>query len=203
MQYSLLCLGDSYTIGESVPLHESFPYQLTQLLRKAGYDFQAPEIVAKTGWTSFELLDHLAHIQLNNHYHFVTLLIGVNNQYRNLSVDDFAKDFEKLLNTAIEFADHQTKNVMVLSIPDWGMTTFGRSKNEQHEISNAIDRFNLVCEKFASQYNTNFINITEETRKAKTDPDLLAADGLHYSAKAMAIWAEKLIRNMVQSIKHN
>lgn len=201
--YTLLCLGDSYTIGESVPLHESFPYQLIQLLRKAGYDFHAPEIVAKTGWTSFELLDHLAHIQLNNHYNFVTLLIGVNNQYRNLAVDDFAKDFEKLLKTAIEFADHQTKNVMVLSIPDWGVTTFGRSKNEQHEISNAIDQFNVVCEKYAIQNNTVFINITEDTRKAKGDTELLAADGLHYSAKAMKIWAEKVAATITQALHHN
>jgi hypothetical protein len=95
--YSYLALGDSYTIGESVPLHESFPYQTVQLLRKAGHHFHAPEIIAKTGWTSFELAEHMLHNKLNDQYDFVTLLIGVNNQYRELPVEEFANDFDFLL----------------------------------------------------------------------------------------------------------
>ena len=87
--HSYLALGDSYTIGESVPIHQSFPYITTQLLRQEKIAMHAPEMVAKTGWTSTELAEHLLHTQLNQHYDFVTLLIGVNNQYRNLSIDNF------------------------------------------------------------------------------------------------------------------
>jgi hypothetical protein len=95
--HSLLCLGDSYTIGEGVPLHQSFPYQAVQQLRKAGKHFHAPEIVAQTGWTTFELADFIIHHSFEQQYDFVTLLIGVNNQYRGLSVDDFAEEYEYLL----------------------------------------------------------------------------------------------------------
>jgi len=95
--FTYLALGDSYTIGESVPLHESFPYQTVQLLRKNGLYFHAAEIIAKTGWTTFELAEHILHSRLNDHYDFVTLLIGVNNQYRSLSVEDYKTDFEFLL----------------------------------------------------------------------------------------------------------
>ena len=92
--FSYLALGDSYTIGESVPLHEGFPYQVVQLLRKKGIHFHAPEVVAKTGWTSFELADHILHTTLNEQYDFVSLLIGVNNQYRGLPVADFKEEFQ-------------------------------------------------------------------------------------------------------------
>lgn len=126
--HSLLCLGDSYTIGEGVPLHQSFPYQTVQLLRSEGAHFHAPEIVAKTGWTSFELAEHILHTRLNDHYDFVTLLIGVNNQYRGLSVDDFKPDFEFLLKKAIHFAHNDVNRVIVLSIPDWSATPFAKEK---------------------------------------------------------------------------
>jgi len=92
--YSLLCLGDSYTVGEGIALHQSFPYQLVQILRSKGLSFHAPEIVAETGWTTFELAEHILHSHLHEHYDFVTLLIGVNNQYRNLSLEDYKKDVE-------------------------------------------------------------------------------------------------------------
>ncbi len=205
MQHSntLLCLGDSYTIGESVPLHESFPYQTVQQLRKNNIHFQAPEIIAKTGWTTFELAEHILHTSLNEHYDFVTLLIGVNNQYRGLSIDDFKTDFEFLLKKVIHFANNNTKQVMVLSIPDWGVTTFAQGKNIEQTISNEIDRFNEVVEQMAKSHNTHFINITEETRKAKKDKSLLASDGLHYSAKEMSIWSEKVASIIETSIKHN
>ena len=205
MQHSntLLCLGDSYTIGESVPLHESFPYQTVQQLRKNNIHFQAPEIIAKTGWTTFELAEHILHTSLNEHYDFVTLLIGVNNQYRGLSIDDFKTDFEFLLKKVIHFANNNTKQVMVLSIPDWGVTTFAQGKNIEQTISNEIDRFNEVVEQMAKSHNTHFINITEETRKAKKDKSLLASDDLHYSAKEMSIWSEKVASIIETSIKHN
>jgi lysophospholipase L1-like esterase len=197
---SYLALGDSYTIGQSVPLHESFPYQLVQLLRKGGLAFHAPEIVAKTGWTSFELAEHILHTKLNDTYDFVTLLIGVNNQYRGLSVDEFKSDFDFLLRKAIHLSGEQPAHVVVLSIPDWGATPFAVEQDAK-KIGEAIDGFNAVCEAGARQMKTHFINITEETRKARKDPALLAEDKLHYSAKEHAVWAEKTAAVIQQQMR--
>lgn len=189
--YTCLALGDSYTIGESVPLHENFPYQTVQLLRKAGFPFLAPEIVAKTGWTSSELAEQLLHTKLNESYDFVTLLIGVNNQYRGLPVDDFTNDFSFLLRKAIRLANNQPAHVMVLSIPDWGYTPFAAGKDTA-TIRGEIDLFNKACETSARELAAPFINITEETRKANRDLSLVANDKLHYTSKEYAIWAEKI-----------
>lgn len=188
---SFLCLGDSYTIGESVPLHEGFPYQTIQLLRKAGYHFHAPEIVAQTGWTSFELADHLINCKLNESYDFVSLLIGVNNQYRGLAITDFASDFEFLIKKAIHFANNKADHVVVISIPDWTATSFAKQQNKTG-LSKEIDAYNEVCKMIATKFHTQYIDITGDSRLAKNDSSLLAIDQLHYSAKAHAIWASKL-----------
>jgi lysophospholipase L1-like esterase len=189
--YSYLALGDSYTIGESVPLHENFPYQLVQSLRRSGLAFQAPEIIAKTGWSSSELAEQILHTKLNETYDFVTLLIGVNNQYRGLPVDEFQSDFAFLLRKAIHLSGEHPDHVIVLSIPDWGVTPFAADQAGK-KIGEAIDKFNAVCEAGAKQMNVHYVNITEETRKAKKDHSLLATDKLHYSGKEHAIWAEKV-----------
>jgi lysophospholipase L1-like esterase len=193
---TLLCLGDSYTIGESVPLHDNFPYQLVQLLRKEGYYFNAPEIVAATGWTTFELAEHILHTHLNPPYDFVTLLIGVNNQYRGLSITDFKSDLEFLVKKAIHFAHEESKHVIMLSIPDWGVTPFAKDRDTA-AISKEIDQYNTICESTAQLHQVQYINITEDTRKAKDDISLLAKDQLHYAAKEHAIWAEK-IRDVIR-----
>lgn len=189
--FTLLALGDSYTIGESVPLYDGFPYQTIQLLRKAGIHFHAPEIVAKTGWTSFELAEHILHMQLNEPYDFVTLLIGVNNQYRELSIGEFKTDFAFLIKKAIQYTGGKSSHVIVISIPDWGVTPFAVKKDNK-KISDEIIAFNQICEAEAIKQKTHFINITEETQRVVNDKLLLAKDQLHYSAKAYAIWAEKI-----------
>ncbi len=188
---SYLALGDSYTIGESVAVYESFPYQVVQQLRKEGHHFHAPEIVAKTGWTSAELAEHVLHTKLNDAYDFVTLLIGVNNQYRGLPLDEFETDFRFLLRKAIHFAGDKTARVIVLSIPDWGVTPFA-AKQDGKKISAEIDQFNKICEAAAKEMKTHYINITEDTRRAKNDTDLLAGDKLHYSGKEHGIWSKKV-----------
>jgi lysophospholipase L1-like esterase len=196
---SLLCLGDSYTIGESVALHAGFPYQSIQLLRKKGFPFHAPEIVAQTGWTSFELADHLLNQQLEPNYDFVTLLIGVNNQYRGLPIKGFENDFEFLLKKAIHFAGDNNKQVVVISIPDWSVTPFA-SKRSIGNASKEIDDFNLICQSLANKYQCQFINITAQTRLAKNDSSLLASDQLHYSAKSHSVWASELATAIEQQL---
>ena len=200
--YALLCLGDSYTIGEGVPLSENFPYQTLQLLRKGGHHFFAPEIIAKTGWTTFELAEILLHHQLNEQYDFVTLLIGVNNQYRGLSAVDFKEDFEFLLRKALHYAKQIPQHVVVVSIPDWEVTPFAKDHNAT-QVSTAIDTFNNICKSMADQYAVHFIDITTDQRKDSATADFLAADLLHPSGKEYAKWAEKIFRVMDNVIKNN
>jgi hypothetical protein len=181
---SYLALGDSYTIGESVPLHESFPYLTTQLIRKQKIAIHAPEIIAKTGWTSSELAEQLLKTELNTHYDFISLLIGVNNQYRHLSLHDFRSDFEYLLKKSIHLSNGKPQNVIILSIPDWGCTSF-----------------NHVCAQFAKDYHTQFIDITTATRALKDHPSALAADQLHYSGETHLLWANKVANKIMELSK--
>lgn len=197
--YSYLALGDSYTIGENVPIYDSFPYQTVQLLRKAGYSLYAPEIVAKTGWTTDELQAGIANNKLLTQYDIVSLLIGVNNQYRGRSLQEYTEHFEALLKQAITLANNKHTHVFVLSIPDWGVTPFAKDRNSA-TIAHEIDSFNAVNKLFTEKYNVNYIDITPGTRLAANDTSLLAGDQLHYSGKEHLNWAEKLSLKIQQSI---
>lgn len=198
--FSYLALGDSYTIGECVSLRESFPYQTVQLLRKQGIHFHAPEIVAQTGWTTVELAEHLLHTALNESYDFVTLLIGVNNQYRGLPVEDYQNDFEFLLKKALQFTANRPEHVIVLSIPDWSVTPFAAEKNIT-DISTEIDAFNELNKNVSEKYNVHYLSVTKTSREAKNDASLIAKDGLHPSEKEYQKWAYYLTDYLKQTIE--
>ncbi|MGE7774276.1 SGNH/GDSL hydrolase family protein [Chitinophaga sp. NPDC101104] len=185
-----LALGDSYTIGEGVPLFESFPYQALQLLRAAGMQVQAPEIVAKTGWTTGELIHHLQHnTRLLPKYDFVSLLIGVNNQYRGLPETEYAQEFEWLANRALELAGGG--KTVVVSIPDWGVTPFAAGRDTD-TICNQIDEFNGISREISGKLGIPYINITESYRLTGGRPESVAEDKLHPSGAVYAGWAEKV-----------
>ncbi len=188
-----LALGDSYTIGESVPIYESFPYQTVRMLREKGVKINAPEIVAKTGWTTDELISGVQNSVLQKKYDLVTLLIGVNNQYRGRSVDEFCKQYLALLKKAIDFAGGNKKNVFVLSIPDWGVSPFAEGR-DRNKIASEIDAFNKLKEQITRDVGVKFLNITDGTREATTDSALLARDKLHPSGKEYKRWAEKITK---------
>ena len=191
MPFTYLALGDSYTIGEQVSLYESFPYQLIQLLRMSAIDFLAPEIIAKTGWTTNELLSQMEQTHFLKNYDWVTLLIGVNNQYRGSTVENYKPEFEELLKKAIRFAGNNAAHVVVISIPDWGVTPFAKGRNS-NKIAKEIDAYNAAAKEIASTYDVHYIDITPWTREAATDNSFLAADGLHPSSKEYKRWAEKI-----------
>lgn len=189
--FSMLCLGDSYTIGESVPAHENFPNQSIQLLKKGGYDFEAPQVVAMTGWTTDELMEAIKNRSFKNTFDFVTLLIGVNNQYRGRTVEDYKPQFEALLRQAIQFAGGKAGHVIVLSIPDWGVTPFAKDR-DRRKIAKEIDDYNDANKTISLAHRANYIDITPATRQAGEDPALVANDGLHPSAKEYAKWAKEI-----------
>ncbi len=198
--YSYLAIGDSYTIGESVPPSKNFPNQTAALLKKAGISITEPTIIAKTGWTTDELQEQLSRTRLAGPFDFVTLLIGVNNQYRGRSAEEYAKQFEELLQQALDYAGVKTNHVIVLSIPDWGITPFAEGRDRK-QIATAIDLYNSINERISKQYKVHYINITPFTREAATDKTLVAKDGLHPSAKDYARWAEKVKEVMMKEVK--
>jgi lysophospholipase L1-like esterase len=189
--YSYLALGDSYTIGESVLITENFPAQTVQLLRKEGIDMEAPEIIAKTGWTTDELQAAIDTHHFRPRYDFVTLLIGVNNQYRGRSTAEYEKEFTALLEQAIQFAGNNASQVAVLSIPDWGVTPFAEGRDRE-QIAREIDAYNAINRNIAEARGVHYIYITGHTREAVKDAARFAPDGLHPSAKEYSIWSEKL-----------
>jgi lysophospholipase L1-like esterase len=191
-----LALGDSYTIGEGVELSDRYPVQLVQEWNKtAKNQFASPLIIAKTGWTVDELE---AGIQATptaaEGYDLVTLLIGVNNQYRGRTVESYAQDFEKMLLRAIAFARGNKAQVIVLSIPDWGVTPFAISKGvNPTQVANQIDSYNETKKAICAKNGVKYIDITAEYRIAGALPEGVVADELHPSSLIYKSWMEKLL----------
>jgi lysophospholipase L1-like esterase len=189
-----LALGDSYTIGEAVSAAESFPYQLKETLLKQGHPVESLKIIAQTGWTTAELQAAIAAETLASSYDLVTLLIGVNNQYRGYALANYSTEFEQLLKQAIAFAGDDVEQVRVLSIPDWGVTPFAEKEGRVAEqVAKEIAIFNVAAQEISENLGVVFINITPHSRLAATDLSLLATDGLHPSGKMYAEWVEQLI----------
>lgn len=190
--FSYLALGDSYTIGESVSEDQRFPVQLVQGLRDEGFDVKPAKIVARTGWTTDELAAAIKSENLDESYNLVTLLIGVNNQYRGRSADEYRGEFKELLQTAIDFAGSQTQNVIVISIPDYGVTPFGKSRDPE-KIAKEIDAFNAINSEETQQANARYVEITAISREALNDEKLVAGDGLHPSGEMYRRWVDKIL----------
>ena len=203
-QYYYLALGDSYTIGEKVPAAGNFPNQVTTLLKENSIDMQPARIIATTGWTTNELEAGIVNAdkeeKLRSSYDLVTLLIGVNNQYRGRSLSNYKPEFEELLKKAIRYAGDNAEHVIVLSIPDWGVTPFAEGRDRQ-QIAKEIDGYNFANKEITRHYKVTYIDITPWTREASHDPSLLAEDGLHPSAKEYKRWAEKIFMRFKELIK--
>ncbi|HSU27499.1 MAG TPA: SGNH/GDSL hydrolase family protein [Chitinophagaceae bacterium] len=198
-----LALGDSYTIGESLPLKGNFPNQLVTLLAEDKITFHSPRIIAKTGWTTDELETGIRNAGSIEPflpvYDLVSLLIGVNDQYRGRPVSEYRPAFEELLKKAIRFAGNDTSHVIVLSIPDWGVSPFAEGRDRE-KIAAEINAYNQVNREITSKYKVHYIDITPSTREAAKDPGLLAGDGLHPSAKEYSKWAI-LLKEYVKGLK--
>jgi lysophospholipase L1-like esterase len=185
-----LALGDSYTIGEGVAEDGRWPLQLARALRDAGIPLADPRIVATTGWTTDELSAAIDAAQPLGDYDFASLLIGVNNQYRGRTVDDYRVEFAALLERAIGLAGGDPGRVLVLSIPDWGATRFGReSGRDTAAIARELDAYNAAARAICAARGVAFIDITAASRTHGADAAMLADDGLHPSALAYADWA--------------
>lgn len=182
-----LALGDSYTIGERVGDYERWPVQLAARLRDAGVKVTDPEIIATTGWTTDELKAGIAAREPKGPYDLVTLLIGVNNQFRGRDAGEYRTHLRRLLGRAVHFAGRHAARVLVVSIPDWGVTAFAEGR-DRARIAREIDAFNAIAREEAAHSGAQWADITPISRRLGAKPEALAADGLHPSALAYTEW---------------
>jgi lysophospholipase L1-like esterase len=197
-----LALGDSYTIGEMVPESDRFPVQAATLLRQHGFDVATPRIIATTGWTTDELAVGIETAHITAIYDVVTLLIGVNNQYRGRTVAEYIPEFTRLLQQAIAFAGNRPDHVVVLSIPDWGATPFATGRDRK-QIATEIDAYNAANRAVAGELKVSYLDITPFTREAAQDNTLVAPDGLHPSGKDYHRWALALVPLLEKALKQH
>ena len=192
-----LALGDSYTIGESVEADQRWPMQLAAALRERGVRIADPEIIARTGWTTADLLRAIDMKGELGDHDLVSLLIGVNDQFQGLSIDGYRERFRELLAVAVEAAGGKPERVIVLSIPDWSYTPYAETI-ERPDVSAEIDVFNAVAREESEEAVVHFFNIAPMTRPMVYDAELFADDGLHPSATMYAMWVDAILPEVLE-----
>ena len=189
---SLLALGDSYTIGEGVNEDERWPNQFVQEAYENGIDFLSPRIIAETGWKTYDLINAIESSNFEKKYDYLSLLIGVNNQFNSRSINEFENDLDKLL-VKIKNLKKKDGSVIIISIPDWGSSPYGIGY-DRNEISNEINLFNNSLKKFANINSLKYVDVTEISRRAINETNLIASDNLHPSGIMYLEWAKKIFK---------
>lgn len=189
-----LALGDSYTIGEKVAVSKRWPVQLTSELNKNGHEIVPPKIIAKTGWTTYDLLAAMEKNLDGTTYDLVSILIGVNDQYDGISLEAYEKNLRTLFTKAIAHCSQGKKGVFVLSIPDYSITPYGKAK--KGDSAKEVARFNAVCKAVCDEFGIDFYNITPISQYAEMDHNLLAEDKLHPSGLMYTLWVSEILENV-------
>lgn len=195
-----LALGDSYTIGESVSEQMRWPIQLADSLKRSGIETKKVKIIARTGWTTAELQKGISDSKPDSTYGLVSLLIGVNNQYRGYDIDIYHREFRELIEQAIEFANNDSSRVFVVSIPNYGVTPFGQTRGEEI-IRKELLEYDSIAKKIAAEYDIPFINITPISEKAKQDNSLIASDKLHPSGSMYSEWVHEILPTVLSLLE--
>jgi len=196
-----LALGDSYTIGQSVPVNERWPVQLSDSLAARGILTDTLSIIATTGWRTDNLINAITNQDLQNrNYNFVSLLIGVNNQYQSMPFSQYATEFPALLDSAIRYADGDKSHVFVVSIPDYAFTPFGQSTGNPLQISNELDEYNAFNRHIADSMEVKYFDITPISRLGIENPLYVANDGLHPSGIQYTEWVKLMLETIDEEI---
>lgn len=185
-----LALGDSYTIGEGVDEGGRWPVQLAAALRQLQVPLRDPRIIATTGWTTDEL-DHAldAAALTDREWDLVTLLIGVNDQYRRRPLPEYATGFDALFHRAELLSKRGADGVVVLSIPDWGVTPFAAKEGrDAAQIAHELDAYNAHARTLCEAHGVRFVDVTTASRTLGAGNGMLVDDGLHPSATQYAEW---------------
>ena len=189
---TLLALGDSYTIGEGVNEEERWPNQFVKVAYENGIDFLTPRIIAMTGWKTYDLINGIESSNFEKKYDYVALLIGVNNQFNSRSINEFEDDLDKLL-IKINNLKKKDGSVLIISIPDWGSSPYGENM-DRNQISTEINTFNNSLKSFANNNGLDYVDVTEISRRAINEPNLIAVDNLHPSGIMYLEWAKKIFQ---------
>jgi lysophospholipase L1-like esterase len=195
-----LALGDSYTIGEGVSEAERWPNHLCAMLRAQGFVMADPLVVARTAWTTDELSDAISQEGVEGRFDLVSLLVGVNDQYRARPVAGFTAEFQSLLARAKSFAGGREGRVVILSIPDWGATPFAEGRDRML-IAREIEAYNESARRLTKKVGAHWIDVTEVSREMRTAPELIAADGLHPSGEMYRRWAEVVLPIAIDALR--
>jgi lysophospholipase L1-like esterase len=186
----MLALGDSYTIGQSVPVTERWPHQFIDFLREKGVVAEYPDYIATTGWTTKNLLQGMdTKLDDGKSYNLVSILIGVNNQYQELDIKTYEPDLRIVIDQALDIADNETSKLFMLSVPDYAYTPFG---NGRTSISEGIDAYNAINKRIATEYGITRVDVTPISRQGLINPALVTGDGLHPSGLQYSLWIEKI-----------
>lgn len=196
-EYRYLALGDSYTIGEGVAISQRYPILLTQSLRKEGLRIADPVIIARTGWTTDELSAGIDAANPSGTFELVTLLIGVNDQFRGRSIEEYRVQFIAVLNKAIVLTGEKPNRVIVISIPDWSVTPAASGQNEQR-IASEIDALNKINREESQKLGARYVNVTELSRLAIEDKSLITRDGLHFTGEMYSMWLPPLLSEALE-----
>ena len=191
-ELSYLALGDSYTIGHNVEIGERWPVQLAQRLRGEGANIGEPEIIAVSGWTTSQLIEAIDASGTQGPFDIVSLMIGVNNQYRGLDIGQYQVEFRDLLHRSVVYAGNMASNVIVMSIPDWSVTPFAEGK-ERTQAAKEIDEFNAINQAESAEIGARYVSVTPISRLAADQPELLSSDGLHPSGAMYSQWVDLII----------
>ena len=188
--YSFIALGDSYTVGEGVNEDERWPNQFVDVAYENGVDFDQPMIIAETGWKTYDLLNAINQTNFTKKYDYISLLIGVNNQFNSRPIDEFEEDLNKLMDEMKRIKKNDG-SIIIISIPDWGYTPFGES-SDMSDISEQINLFNSSLRKFATTNGLKYVDVTEISRRGINEPELITNDNLHPSGIMYLEWAKKI-----------
>ena len=192
ISYSFIALGDSYTIGEGVDENERWPNQFVDVAYEDGVNFDQPMIIAETGWKTFDLLNAIKQTNFTKKYDYISLLIGVNNQFNSRPLDEFEEDLNNLMNE-MKRIKKDDGSIIIISIPDWGYTPFGES-SDMSNISEQINLFNSSLRKFASTNGLKYVDVTQISRRGISEPNLITNDNLHPSGTMYLEWAKKIYK---------
>jgi lysophospholipase L1-like esterase len=199
---SYLALGDSYTIGTGIDVEENWPMQLSDLLKDNNLTVRNTKIIAANGWTTTDLKEGILYENPDSSYNMVSLLIGVNNQYQGLDIELYKTDFRELLEQSIAFANGDSGKVFVVSIPNYGVTPFGKLRDAE-KVTREIASYNEIAKNISAEYGIPFVNITPISEMAEDDRDLLASDDLHPSAKMYGMWVKEIMPTVTQLLQNH
>jgi lysophospholipase L1-like esterase len=202
-KHTYLALGDYYVLGEGIDEHERWPIQLEAALRGHEYHINYPYFVANKTWTVDQLTARLNEEEFDKHYDLITIQIGVNDEFKKKSVAQFAKDFQALLEKVVTLTGGKHGRIVVLGIPDWSATPFARSKKSDQldAIAESIDKYNQVIKKETIAIGAHYVDITDLSKKAATNPGLTSADGLHPSGVMYKSWVDKMYPVILQALQ--